>query len=202
MTCRPTSDCSSPSNGGGWNNGQGQGQGQGQGSSGSSSGSCAYGAWSCGSDGRTLYQCSYVQGNILSWIQHSQCQQGLVCVNNSGAGGFVGCDYPKGASQNTNNNGQWNNGGSTGGNTGGNTGGQGSGSTGGNTGGNTGGQGSGSTGGSACWNFGERACGLDGITMFQCSYVQGNVLSWRQVSQCGQGTRCVVNGPNGFAGCQ
>ncbi|ORY43727.1 hypothetical protein BCR33DRAFT_766418 [Rhizoclosmatium globosum] len=71
-----------------------------QDNSASSSSSCVYGAWACGQDGVTLFQCSYVQGNVLSWRQHSQCQQGLICINKSGDGGngFVGCDYPTGAS--------------------------------------------------------------------------------------------------------
>ncbi|ORY46530.1 hypothetical protein BCR33DRAFT_130509 [Rhizoclosmatium globosum] len=49
---------------------------------------CNFGNWMCGSDGITLYQCGYVQGNVLSWRQHSQCQQGTRCVT----GSFVGCN--------------------------------------------------------------------------------------------------------------
>ncbi|ORY43705.1 hypothetical protein BCR33DRAFT_850916 [Rhizoclosmatium globosum] len=91
----------------------------------SSSSSCVYGAWACGQDGVTLFQCSYVQGNVLSWRQHSQCQQGLICSNKSGAGGngFVGCDYPNGGASsgqigqtNQGNQGQQNNNGTTKGN--------------------------------------------------------------------------------------
>ncbi|ORY43674.1 hypothetical protein BCR33DRAFT_245901 [Rhizoclosmatium globosum] len=55
------------------------------------SGSCNFGDWMCGSDNITLYQCGYVQGNVLSWRQHSQCQNGTRCVVGQPAG-FVGCN--------------------------------------------------------------------------------------------------------------
>ncbi|KAJ3077067.1 hypothetical protein HDU99_001255 [Rhizoclosmatium hyalinum] len=55
---------------------------------------------------------------------------------------------------------------------------------------------------SPCTAFGLFSCAKDTRTLYQCGYTEGNVLSWRLHSQCGTGTVCVDNGPNGFVGCQ
>ncbi|ORY39962.1 hypothetical protein BCR33DRAFT_719768, partial [Rhizoclosmatium globosum] len=194
-TCRPISDCSSPSSSSAGSSGTGTtgggvspnaGNSQGNGAQNTNTNTCLNGAWTCGEDGRTLYQCGYVQGGVLAWRQHSQCQQGLVCINKTG---FVGCDYPNGASSSSQTNQQQQQQ-----NTGGVSG------TGGQSQPNQAAQ-QGSQSSSTSCNFGDFSCGQDGITLFQCSYVQGNVLSWRQHSQCQQGSRCVVGQPAGFVGC-
>ncbi|KAJ3296454.1 hypothetical protein HDU79_006685 [Rhizoclosmatium sp. JEL0117] len=232
----------------------------------------AFGLFSCAKDTRTLYQCGYTEGNVLSWRLHSQCGTGTVCVDN-GPNGFVGCQVASpsqvhGVEQGEDavnsraqsdidvdyhyhggrggyggyrghpwrgENGEYGHGGyehgegggyrrDSEGNVdadyhsyrghGGHGGHNGYEGHGGYHGGHEHGSGSGgyrrdvegnkaddSYYSDSCYN-GSFSCGSDGRTLYQCGYVQGNVLSWRFHSQCQHGTYCVDNGRNGFVGCQ
>ncbi|KAJ3281457.1 hypothetical protein HDU79_010739 [Rhizoclosmatium sp. JEL0117] len=129
-----------------------------------SHGTCPNGVFTCGNNGHSLFQCGYVEGNMLDFRFHSDCPQGTLCED-SGPNGFVGCkeaNRPRDAELQINRR---------------------------------------YAGSSSCSN-GAFSCGYGGHSLFQCGFVEGNMLDWRFHSKCPHGTRCEDDGPNGFVGCK
>ncbi|KAJ3289752.1 hypothetical protein HDU79_003800, partial [Rhizoclosmatium sp. JEL0117] len=44
-----------------------------------SHGTCPNGVFTCGNNGHSLFQCGYVEGNMLDFRFHSDCPQGTLC---------------------------------------------------------------------------------------------------------------------------
>ncbi|ORY43759.1 hypothetical protein BCR33DRAFT_247486 [Rhizoclosmatium globosum] len=176
---------------------------------------CAFGAFMCDKDGLSLWQCAYADNGTLTWVPHSKCKSGEMCVVN-GAGGYVGCmtavssrdtpvctfgawmcakdgmslmqcDYVKGSLG-------WKE----------------------NMKCKSGTQcvANGPNGYVGCQKpmmtttpgvpackFGAFMCAKDGVNLMQCDYVNGN-LAWKKVLKCKKGKHCIDNGPNGYVGCK